>query len=715
MKIYDEGSEPLHDLLRAAGSEGATLLIPDLQRPYVWTPNQVILLVDSLLRGWPFGTLLLWNVKSEELAGIPSRPFWRVVNRTTEDEHEVVGQNNPPAEFRMVLDGQQRLQSLLLAFGGDAWGFRLSDREWSAEFEVERPRGRMARHHWSLGHLSLDVLAFQNAVKTVGQVAKIDFRNVLCWVVHSPKEGRSKFRRPTNYNFPIPYFGDEFNRGRYIRLSRLWNLASTQPGLFEKDYRNRVIPVLREHNVAQATIDEVIAPLGELIVTLVSIKQAKVSFLQLAPYTADVFSQDVYNDAIVNIFTRLNTAGRALTRQEITFAWIKTGWQASEKTGQRHASDCFSDLSTALAEEGVTIDSDDLVGAISAMWAVLFRNGNLLTAADLLRGDKVRPMAQDLVQHWPIFENNAITAAGLVNDRGFKFGTHYRSLNVLTLLLCWRLLGRQWLAQHALGITAKDSFEKQLDAAFSSSCDRWMLLSQWSGRWGKSTDKAFADYISNLAADWEKIKDLLSPEQVIEILKKRIESWIFGLREESSKYIDELGVLTRDTVHQYYLPLWLWHRLDPNRWSASRLPLRETKRGGLSLEVDHLVAIKLWETLRRNPELPAGEQEPSSETDIASDVNALGNCCLLEKSFNIAKGAKTLQTFLSSVHEIKNGSVTIESWARKLEIEPVLLNPTDHSMEEVVQAISRRTDNMKTTLKDYIAGERQRADLPASD
>ncbi|WP_410477861.1 DUF262 domain-containing protein [Myxococcus sp. MxC21-1] len=29
--------------------------MPDLQRPYVWTPNQVTLLVDSLLRGWPFG------------------------------------------------------------------------------------------------------------------------------------------------------------------------------------------------------------------------------------------------------------------------------------------------------------------------------------------------------------------------------------------------------------------------------------------------------------------------------------------------------------------------------------------------------------------------------------------------------------------------------------------------------------------------------------
>ena len=40
-----------------------------------------------------------------------------------------VTQMNPPAEYHMVLDGQQRVQSLLLALGGDDWGFLLEDRE----------------------------------------------------------------------------------------------------------------------------------------------------------------------------------------------------------------------------------------------------------------------------------------------------------------------------------------------------------------------------------------------------------------------------------------------------------------------------------------------------------------------------------------------------------------------------------------------------------
>jgi len=81
-------------------------MVPDLQRPYVGTPSQVTLLVDSLLRGWPFGTLLLWKVHQDDLAS----PFWRVADRTGEFDDAQVSRSNPPAEFRMVLDGQQRLQ-----------------------------------------------------------------------------------------------------------------------------------------------------------------------------------------------------------------------------------------------------------------------------------------------------------------------------------------------------------------------------------------------------------------------------------------------------------------------------------------------------------------------------------------------------------------------------------------------------------------------------
>ena len=46
--IYVDQHCALSALLNLASNEqGATLLIPDLQRPYVWDPQQVIRLVDS--------------------------------------------------------------------------------------------------------------------------------------------------------------------------------------------------------------------------------------------------------------------------------------------------------------------------------------------------------------------------------------------------------------------------------------------------------------------------------------------------------------------------------------------------------------------------------------------------------------------------------------------------------------------------------------------
>jgi len=51
-------------------------------------------------------------------------------------------------------------------------------------------------------------------------------------------------------------------------------------------------------------------------------------------------------------------------------------------------------------------------------------------------------------------------------------------------------------------------------------------------RWGKSTDKAFADYVKDLAVDWSKISSLASCDDVIDVLKARMETWIGALQGE---------------------------------------------------------------------------------------------------------------------------------------------------------------------------------------
>lgn len=93
--IYGDQHSVLKELLAMAGNhEDATLLIPDLQRPYVWQPSQVIVLINSLIRGWPFGTLLTWQVRPDDPARDLARSFWRVVDRTDEEEGEPISMKN---------------------------------------------------------------------------------------------------------------------------------------------------------------------------------------------------------------------------------------------------------------------------------------------------------------------------------------------------------------------------------------------------------------------------------------------------------------------------------------------------------------------------------------------------------------------------------------------------------------------------------------------
>ena len=399
--IYHHYAQPLHQLLeKASASTGATVLIPDLQRPYVWTPNQVTLLIDSLIRGWPFGTLLLWKVDSDQFQGIPCRCFWNVVDRTNDATESAVTQMNPPAEYHMVLDGQQRLQSLLLAVGGDSWGFKLEDRDWNVEIKDKRPRGRQSKYaHWSMATLCFDLDGFLKQYAETGRrFSDIDFRKVLSWAITDPAKGLSPFPKPENYELPLVKAYSPENGGRYVRFARLWKAAQPTHALKEAQFQSIVRPVLEQHGVNAGKIDALLQPMGELMTTLRDVKMYDVNYLELQPFNEAIWTRASYNDAIVNIFTRLNTAGRSLTREEITLAWLKVGWESASTLGES-AGQCFTTLRDEFGNRGLEIAMDELVAVCSFIWSV-FRNGRLLDNSDLLNGEVIRPMASDLSKRW---------------------------------------------------------------------------------------------------------------------------------------------------------------------------------------------------------------------------------------------------------------------------------------------------------------------------
>lgn len=92
------------------------IFIPSIQRPYVWEPEQIIRLFDSLMRGYPINTFLLWELKPENFGDWDIYRF--VSNFRHGDIHNDLAALNDDQSVTLVLDGQQRLTSLLIGLAG---------------------------------------------------------------------------------------------------------------------------------------------------------------------------------------------------------------------------------------------------------------------------------------------------------------------------------------------------------------------------------------------------------------------------------------------------------------------------------------------------------------------------------------------------------------------------------------------------------------------
>jgi len=86
-------------------------VLPSIQRPYVWKEKQIAKLFDSILRNFPIGNLMIWRTKEI------SR--YRTFLKDWKNSGDFSLDNDLPGKTKnVILDGQQRLQSLLIGMRG---------------------------------------------------------------------------------------------------------------------------------------------------------------------------------------------------------------------------------------------------------------------------------------------------------------------------------------------------------------------------------------------------------------------------------------------------------------------------------------------------------------------------------------------------------------------------------------------------------------------
>lgn len=99
-ELFDNIPSKVEELLNNV--ENGRIGLPDLQRPFVWKDNKVRNLLDSMLKGYPIGYIILWESPMDF------------------DNTDQIGKNDKiyKAPDDLVIDGQQRLTALLAAIKG---------------------------------------------------------------------------------------------------------------------------------------------------------------------------------------------------------------------------------------------------------------------------------------------------------------------------------------------------------------------------------------------------------------------------------------------------------------------------------------------------------------------------------------------------------------------------------------------------------------------
>ncbi len=134
-------SEPI---ALAIGRMNRQYFLPAIQREFVWKPEQIVQLFDSIMRGYPISSFLFWELKPE------NRDKWQVYEFLEKAQHggtrNQLASTDGVTSLSLVLDGQQRLTSLMIGLRGT----------YTAKKKYKRWDNPDA---WSAQRLHLDLLA----------------------------------------------------------------------------------------------------------------------------------------------------------------------------------------------------------------------------------------------------------------------------------------------------------------------------------------------------------------------------------------------------------------------------------------------------------------------------------------------------------------------------------------------------------------------------
>jgi len=264
-----------------------------------------------------------------------------------------------------------------------------------------------------------------------------------------------------------------------------------------------------------------------------------------------------------------------------------------------------------------------------------------------------------------------------------------------------------------LTLTQSKNFLDKIDSIANEYLTRWFLCSRWSEMWAGSTDKALQPIIDLLCECYTNLQTCKTHENAVSLLGKTLFDMV---QKTTNRAVDRVRTIQADErrrVADYNTYLWLWARLDEKRFKNTQEVLKFGKAAP-RVEVDHIVSVSLWEDILKD-NVAGLIATGKSEAEAKEYINYLGNCSLLEKTFNISKGKESMRSFLVQIDKYKDDSARLD-WANSLNIPSVLLDPigAGATIKDVFDTIDKRTNEIRDEIIDFILGRKKRADLELS-
>jgi len=132
-----------------------SIFLPAIQREFVWDTEQIVQLFDSVLREYPIGSFIFWNLNGEFADNQIKYYFVRnhIEDSIYPDDFDNVHHRNPkvpeyeqiPDSISLVVDGQQRLSSFYIGLQGTYVEAEVSATEESRRLDTQTAVSELAR------------------------------------------------------------------------------------------------------------------------------------------------------------------------------------------------------------------------------------------------------------------------------------------------------------------------------------------------------------------------------------------------------------------------------------------------------------------------------------------------------------------------------------------------------------------------------------------